>query len=117
MPVQQEDGPRIQVERGLPGINVRVTQSYRSGDDVWRGMITIAYQQDDLMDIEGSLKDGRNGKWFAPPSRSYEDRAGNTKWKNLVWLHDRNLSGAIAEAIVRHIGGSAPVSDDDDIPL
>lgn len=114
--MSQEDGPRVNVEKGLPGINVRVTSSYRSGDDPWRGMVTIAYQQDDLMDIEGSLKDGRNGRWFAPPSREYEVN-GQKKWKNLVWLHDKNLAGAISEAVEKFLSpGDAPV-DDDDLPI
>ena len=112
---QQENGPRIKVEKGLPGINVRVTQSYRSGDDYWRGMVTIAYQDDDVMDLEGSVKDGKNGLWFAPPSRSYEAN-GQTKYKNLVWLHDRSLAGAMVECVKAFVGGDAPV-DDEDVPF
>lgn len=114
---QQENGPRVSVEKGLPGINVRVSQSYNSGNDYWRGMVTIAYQQEDLMDIEGSVKDGKNGLWFAPPSRSYEDRSGNTKYKNLVWLHDRSLAGAMVEAVKAFVQGDDAPVDDDDLPL
>ena len=114
---QQENGPKVKVEKGLPGINVRVTQSYRAGDDVWRGMVTIAFQDTDMLDIEGSVKEGKNGKWFAPPSRSYEDRSGNTKWKNLVWFNDASLAAACTEAVMRFVNDDAAPVDDDDIPL
>ena len=110
----QVEGPKVEV--GNSGLNVRVTSSYRSGDDDFRGMVTIALGDSDLIEVEGNLKDGKDGKWFAPPSRSYEDNNGNTKWKNLVWFSSRRLSNACAEAVEAYIEKGSRV-DDSDIPL
>lgn len=109
----QVEGPKVTCAKDPMGWEVRVTSSYRVGDqssDKWRGMVTISFMENDILDIEGSLKDGQNGLWFAPPSRSYEDGQGNTKWKNLVWFHSKNLAATCVQAVQEFL-------DDDDLPM
>jgi len=108
--------PRIKVESGLPGINVRVIQSYKAGKDTWRGKIAIAYQDDDLIELEGSVKQGREGDWFAPASREYENAQGQTKYVNTYWFNSKNLAATCKEAVMAFVGNDAPI-DDDDLPI
>ena len=110
----QVKGPKVQV--GQSDLHVAVTSEYRSGDDFFRGMVTLYLGDTSLLDIEGAVKNGRDGRWVAPPSRQYEDNSGNTKWKNLVWFNSKQLAAACVEAVEKFAGGDAPV-DDDDIPL
>ena len=109
--------PRVKVESGLPGMNVRVIQSYNAGNDNWRGKVCIAYQQEDLIELEGSVKDGRNGLWFAPASRDYEDRNGQTKYVNTYWFNSKHLAATCLEAVEKFLGGGEAPVDDDDLPI
>jgi hypothetical protein len=117
MPTQNLTGtPLVKVEKGFPGLGVRVIQSYRAGNDTWRGKVMLSIAGEDFIELEGSVKDGRNGPWFAPASRSYEDQQGNTKYLNTYWFESAALGAAALQAVQSFLNNDAPV-DDDDIPL
>jgi hypothetical protein len=92
-------GPEIKVVNGYG--SVAVQRAYGGSvkpPTVWRGMVTIFFGGEPKFDIEVSLLDGREGRYIGWPSRSY-DSGGQTKYKNMVWSHDRNLNAATVQCI------------------
>ena len=101
-----------------------------------KATFTAAFKALELNDCR--LIEGRDGLFFAPPSRQYENRDGETKYANYFYVTDDRLKGDIeAEAIAvyekmadrpaqgqqRSEGGGynhqnePPCNPDDDIPF
>ena len=101
MQQQPQYGPRVDVENGVGSVAVlRAYGGASRAPVLWRGMVTIFYGTDAKFDIEVSLlesKDG-SGTYVGWPQRAY-DANGTTKYKNVVWCHDRALAAATAQAI------------------
>jgi len=117
MPYQDEErtyGPRVAVANGAPGIEWAVVRTYKAqakGSRVWSGMLTMFFMGKPFMDIECALMQSNQrdeGSFVSWPQRGYPDVNGQTKYMNVVWMHDRNVAGAAAEA-VRQAIGLAPV--------
>lgn len=105
MPRDDTYGPLIDVDH-LVGLAVAVKQSYpkgKSGSRLWAGMITVFYMGKPLFDIEGTLLDGREGPWFSWAQRAYE-KDGQTKYKSVVWCHDKSMSATAAQAVQASMG-------------
>jgi hypothetical protein len=117
-------GPWVKVSNDMPGFECAVLQTYKGeprAPVMWRGKVCIRFMGTDLMDMEAALLESKNDgekPYVAMPERSYES-GGSTKYLKQVYIHRKELLGALSECIRMELGDSsteAPV-DDDDIPL
>jgi len=99
-------GPMVKASQAF---DVAVNRSY-GGDFnppvIWRGSITIFMTGSPLFDIEATLLESKQGgdPYVSWPQRQYKAPNGDTKYKNMVWCHDRDIASAAAEAVKRAIG-------------
>ena len=118
-------GPWVAVSNDMPGFECAVLQTYRGEPRppvLWRGKVCVRFMGTDLFDMEAALLQSKDdGKpYIAMPERSYESN-GETKYLKQVYIHRKELLGALSECVRMELGDSsteddAPV-DDDDIPL
>jgi len=124
MPYDEERtyGPRVAVANGAPGIEWAVARTYAGNlrsPVLWRGMLTMFFMNAPFIDMEATLlesKDG-SGSYVAWAQRSYKDNNGNDKYKNVVWVHDRNVAGAAADAVMQSMNPTVAKQGDDFDPL
>ena len=114
MTEQVDYGPIIPSEKVM-GVSVAVQRAYGGTvkDPVlWRGMITIFFAREPWFDVEVSLVQTRDGtKYVGWPQRAYKDASGQTKYKNVFWMHNRSIAATAVQAI------EAYMSNDDMPPL
>jgi len=112
-------GPKVDVG-SIPGLSVAVRQTYGGQPKkpvMWRGMVTFFWQGQEMMDVECTLLESKQGgdPFPAWPQRQYEDNSGNTKYKSLLWMHSKGMNAATGEAIRMELGDSS--LEDDDVPI
>jgi hypothetical protein len=69
----------------------------------WRGMLTLFYKGQPLMDVEIQVVDSQRGRFASLPQRAYADPSGVTRYKRLMWLYSAEMRDVMLEAVDQHL--------------
>lgn len=107
-------GPKVEV--AASDIEVAVSRTYRGefrSPVMWRGKLTLFYKGSELLEIEGTLLESKQGgdPYVVPPQRAYEDQSGQTKYSNIAYFNAKPLQEALAQAVRMELGDSSTEAD------